>query len=302
MELGDEGLELSLGLSLNGRFGVDPGSSKLARSASISDLKNNLVVTSDCDGSKVFGSGVSRTCSLPVENKGDRKRKDAVMCDRLDELRRRRRRIENPKDVVPCEKANNSGVSGRNGLIGSPLNRSCNEATNGCLNGHDEIGVAGQWTMSRQQLLSQLSRRSESLESESQEIKGVHSDTSSRSVTSATPPRDKEHITPGISQERAKALASGRPRNGTTDEASEEGKRMMKAVLENMPGVSTKGDGPNGKRVEGFLYRYRKGGEVRIVCVCHGNFFTPAGFVKHAGGGDVSHPLKHIVVNTSPTM
>lgn len=77
---------------------------------------------------------------------------------------------------------------------------------------------------------------------------------------------------------------------------------MMKTVLENMPCVSAKGDGPNGKKVEGFLYRYRKGEEVRIMCVCHGSFFTPAEFVKHAGGGDVAHPLKHIVVNTSSTL
>lgn len=74
-------------------------------------------------------------------------------------------------------------------------------------------------------------------------------------------------------------------------------KEVMRNVLENMPCVSTKGDGPDGRRIEGFLYRYKKGEEVRIVCVCHGSFLTPAEFVKHAGGGDVPHPLKHIVVN-----
>ena len=73
-------------------------------------------------------------------------------------------------------------------------------------------------------------------------------------------------------------------------------------VLDDMPCVSTKGDGPNGKRIEGFLYRYSKGEEVRIVCVCHGSFLSPAEFVKHAGGGDVAHPLKHIVVNPSPLL
>ena len=74
-------------------------------------------------------------------------------------------------------------------------------------------------------------------------------------------------------------------------------KEIMRNVLEDMPCVSTTGVGPNGKRIEGFLYRYRKGEEVRIVCVCHGSFLSPAEFVKHAGGGDVDHPLKHIVVN-----
>ena len=77
-------------------------------------------------------------------------------------------------------------------------------------------------------------------------------------------------------------------------------KEAARNVLDDMPCVSTTGLGPNGKRIEGFLYRYRKGEEVRIVCVCHGSFLSPAEFVKHAGGGDVAHPLKHIVVNPSP--
>ncbi|XP_018466678.1 ninja-family protein AFP3 [Raphanus sativus] len=71
-------------------------------------------------------------------------------------------------------------------------------------------------------------------------------------------------------------------------------------IIEDMPCVSTTGDGPNGKKIDGFLYRYMKGQEVRIVCVCHGSFLSPAEFVKHAGGRDVTHPLKHIVVNPSP--
>ncbi|VAH28190.1 unnamed protein product [Triticum turgidum subsp. durum] len=69
-----------------------------------------------------------------------------------------------------------------------------------------------------------------------------------------------------------------------------------------LPMVSSKVDGPNGKKIDGFLYKYRKGEEVRIVCVCHGNFLTPAEFVKHAGGGDVTNPLRHIVVNPSPSV
>lgn len=73
-------------------------------------------------------------------------------------------------------------------------------------------------------------------------------------------------------------------------------KETVSNVCKGMPNVSTKGDGPSGKRIEGFLYRYKKGEQVKIVCVCHGGFLSPAEFVKHAGGGDVAHPLKHIVV------
>lgn len=65
--------------------------------------------------------------------------------------------------------------------------------------------------------------------------------------------------------------------------------------LPQMPYVSATGNGPNGKTINGFLYRYTKS-EVSIVCVCHGSTFSPAEFVQHAGGTDVSHPLRHITV------
>ena len=72
---------------------------------------------------------------------------------------------------------------------------------------------------------------------------------------------------------------------------------LRNSMVEDMPMVSYKAEGPSGRKTDGFLYKYRKGEEVRIVCVCHGNFLTPAEFVRHAGGGDVTNPLRHIVVN-----
>uniref|UniRef100_A0A0A9D269 Ninja-family protein n=1 Tax=Arundo donax TaxID=35708 RepID=A0A0A9D269_ARUDO len=72
---------------------------------------------------------------------------------------------------------------------------------------------------------------------------------------------------------------------------------LRKSMMEDMPMVSSRVDGPNTRKIDGFLYKYNKGEQVRIVCVCHGNFLTPAEFVKHAGGGDVANPLRHIVVN-----
>ncbi|KAL0389875.1 UNVERIFIED_CONTAM: Ninja-family protein AFP3 [Sesamum calycinum] len=59
--------------------------------------------------------------------------------------------------------------------------------------------------------------------------------------------------------------------------------------------VSTTGNGPKGRTVTGFLYRYTRT-EVSIMCVCHGSSFSPAEFVEHAGGADVSNPLRHITV------
>ncbi|KAE8730579.1 Ninja-family protein AFP3 [Hibiscus syriacus] len=65
--------------------------------------------------------------------------------------------------------------------------------------------------------------------------------------------------------------------------------------LWNLPCVSTTGNGPNGRTINGFLYKYTNS-EVSIICVCHGTSFTPAEFVQHAGGTDVSHPLRRITM------
>ncbi|XP_047309569.1 ninja-family protein Os07g0602900-like [Impatiens glandulifera] len=62
-----------------------------------------------------------------------------------------------------------------------------------------------------------------------------------------------------------------------------------------IPCVSTKGNGPNGKRINGFLYKYTKT-EVCICCICHGTSFTPAEFVEHAGGINIANPLRHITM------
>ncbi|XP_050224844.1 ninja-family protein 2-like isoform X2 [Mercurialis annua] len=66
-------------------------------------------------------------------------------------------------------------------------------------------------------------------------------------------------------------------------------------VMKEMPSVTTTGDGPYGRKIEGFLYKYKQG-EVGIVCVCHGRFLSPAEFVRHAGGYDVANPMRRITV------
>lgn len=78
--------------------------------------------------------------------------------------------------------------------------------------------------------------------------------------------------------------------------ASESGGEARKGERR-IPCVSATGEGPNGRRVMGFLYKYDKR-EVSIMCVCHGSSFSPAEFVEHAGCRDVSHPLRHITVVT----
>ncbi|KAL6506534.1 hypothetical protein OROGR_024715 [Orobanche gracilis] len=68
--------------------------------------------------------------------------------------------------------------------------------------------------------------------------------------------------------------------------------------IRHMPCVSTTGNGPNGKTITGFLYKYTKT-EVSIMCVCHRKSFSPSEFVEHAGGVDILNPLRHITVVNS---
>lgn len=67
-------------------------------------------------------------------------------------------------------------------------------------------------------------------------------------------------------------------------------------MLNNMANVYTKGEGPKGNKVEGLLYSCKEIDQVKIVCLCHGNFLNADEFVKHAGGGDVVNPLEHIFI------
>ncbi|CAN6861849.1 hypothetical protein Bca4012_040953 [Brassica carinata] len=223
VEDGEVEIELDLGLSLNGRFGVDPLAKTrlLARSSSIPDLVVNG-----------GGTELSRTCSLPVETEEWRKRKELQSLRRLEA---KRKRLEKQRNVRVLREKHKAGGGGEEGSIGS-----------------SGSGSSG---------LSELD-------------------------TSPSPP---VQATTKASIERSPSSTQPLPKN-----------QAARNMIDDMPCVSTTGDGPNGRKIDGFLYRYRKGDEVRIVCVCHGSFLTPAEFVKHAGGRDVAHPLKHIVVNPSP--
>lgn len=49
----------------------------------------------------------------------------------------------------------------------------------------------------------------------------------------------------------------------------------------NLPWVSTKGPGPNGRTISGVTYRY-SGNQIKIVCACHSSHMSPEEFVRHA--------------------
>lgn len=75
-------------------------------------------------------------------------------------------------------------------------------------------------------------------------------------------------------------------------------------LMKKLPIVVTTGGNPNGKKIEGLLYKYGNDQEITIVCVCHGCFFTAEEFVRHAGGGGggggdgggIENPRQHITI------
>lgn len=260
-ELDGEGIELSLGLSLNGRFGVDrnrPDSSPLVRSSSVS----NFVF-----GGGYEASGLGRTRSMPAGTEEEwRQRKETQSVRRMEAKRKRAERmksgqVETARDRVGSEEAD--GPMWEQQLA---------------------IGSRG----------IGLTRVSDSEPQLTNQEANIPLETRSPGSVQSLPNQNEQRQTvPIVDSKTDKSL---------TKSTDHEPKEMMKSMMVDMPCVSTRGVGPSGKRVEGFLYQYRKGEEVRIVCVCHGSFLSPAEFVKHAGGGDVSQPLKHIVVNPSPQM
>ncbi|KAM0058696.1 putative ethylene-responsive binding factor-associated repression, Ninja family [Helianthus debilis subsp. tardiflorus] len=266
-----EEVELNLGLSLGGRFGVDKNNNnKLLRSSSIAAI---LPVARDDDvlsgghenlspgpGPGRGYSGLIRTSSLPVETEEEwRKRKE------LQSLRRlaaKRRRSEKQKSLTRGERDEYVTAMGRVGSSPGPLFGSGKWPPRGGGGGLSPEGGVSELENSR-------CRQGSSGRG------GETSSLSQESSSGSNPRLDVE--VEGGSSDRKKA-----------------GKEV--GSMEDMPCVFTQGDGPNGRVVEGILYKYGKGEQVKIMCVCHGSFLSPAEFVRHAGGTDFVHPLKHIVV------
>lgn len=284
--LGEENIELSLGLSLNGRFGVErrrvaandnhENNIRLIRTSSVADFSSFPSEMEDPMALTVYPP-LTRTSSLPIETEeGWKKRQELQSLRRSEAKRKRVEKLKNGKVVKGLSTEENCEAKRRNLTKGNEL-----------------------WQSSPPSLLPPLPRPSPfpsqvSVGSpasggssgvsdlESQPFSGRNKDAEMKSTATQNP---ISHKISSSSPYRSNSVVSDR-----SDET-------LKMMFADMPCVSTKGDGVNVKKIEGFLYRYRKGEQVRIVCVCHGNFLTPAEFVKHGGGGDVEHPLRHIVVN-----
>ncbi|XP_060192994.1 ninja-family protein AFP3-like [Lycium barbarum] len=281
-------IELSLDLSLNGHFGVDPQrANKLKRSSSIT----NCVYTGGDDsnnGRLLPGSSytpIARTCSLPVEAEEEcRKRKEMQSLRRLEAKRKRMEKLQNVrvvKEKVDLDLRLEENVQ----VVGGNNN---NEGNNG-----------NSVPLSQGSMGSQGSVSSGVSDFGTQPIQGPGERTGANTPTSIKP-SEQEHERKQV--DRPPETTTEKSPSTCDRSASKEAKEMLKNFMLDMPCVSTKGVGPNGRKIEGFLYRYKKGEELKIVCVCHGNFLSPAEFVKHGGGGDVANPLKHIVINPSPLL
>ncbi|XXG46595.1 hypothetical protein AAC387_Pa02g1402 [Persea americana] len=260
-----EDIELNLGLSLGGCFGVDTCQNRLALSSSIGGtaiLQRDSDAFSSSAASLSIGSLLMRASSLPTQADEERRKRREMQSLRRMEAKRKR-----------TEKQRNSRAAS-----GASLERSCEE--------HKRVEEGGLIAVS----VVQNNRRTQGLSG------GMDaSPTSSQSLPEHT---EQKPIVPPT-----RSTSMGRRYNPTKnlsmDNRSE--MEMSRSVMEEMPCVSTVVEGPNGiRKIEGFLYKYREREELRIVCVCHGKFLSPAEFVKHAGGGDVAHPLRHILVNPSP--
>lgn len=291
---GDE-VELNLGLSLGGRFGVDKSNSKLVRSSSIAAI---LPVVRDDDvlasgqgntGPGRSHSGLIRTSSLPVETEEEwRKRKE------LQSLRRlaaKRRRSEKQRNLTRGERDEYVAAMSRVGSSPGPPFASDKWPSSGGTTtaGDTAIGGTGGGGLS-----SPASQESQGSMSEYQSTHRQGSSGSGGEISSLQE-RNNQDASGSSSSKPLPAVAGEREMTP----ARNQGREIGSSSMEEMPCVFTQGDGPNGRVIEGILYKYGRGEQVKILCACHGSFLSPAEFVKHAGGTDVLHPLKHIVVKPS---
>ncbi|GAB2262465.1 hypothetical protein Droror1_Dr00003462 [Drosera rotundifolia] len=315
----DDAVQLNLVLSLGGRFGVDKSHGGLMRSSSVVGALSFIKQ----DGYQVGpprpmvavaeATTLPRTALLPVETEEEwRKRKELQTLRRMEA---KKRRFEKRSNIL---KEGGEGRVSEEACLGekSETVQQCASAVNklsvsaslptwtaaGCSTAkksevRDGLKVNRSFFSSLQGLLAQEGSSSGSGRSQGGCSSAVPEPDDRRTQGSSTDTRVPMRTTSDIRCRSYRMKIEDNLKQAGTGETSKI--RETSTGLEDMPSVFTIGDGPNGRKVNGILYKYGKGEEVRIMCVCHGCFFTPGEFVKHAGGRDVEHPLKHIVVNPS---
>ncbi|CAA7039316.1 unnamed protein product [Microthlaspi erraticum] len=292
----ESAIELNLGLSLGGQFGVDKTPRKLKRSSSVLDtvpFENSMVTETEIEPEN-YAVGLARTTSLPAEMEEEwRKRKEMQSLRRMEAKKRRCEkqslRVGNSDDQTVSFESERWVTASKSGFLQRHLVPSNRQV---CVDSDGARGGGGGSSSS----LSELDNKNQQGSSNScgderspKIMTGCSSNSGSQGTEKGNKGNENENENErGVRREEDSVDRKGK---GTATAAA--------TGLFDMPCVFTKGDGPNGRRVDGILYKYGKGEEVRIMCICHGSFLTPAEFVKHGGGGDVDRPLRHIVVNTS---
>jgi len=116
-EMDEEDFELSLGLSMNGRFGFDPNTKKIKRTTSIPESMIPVTIGGgSSSGGSGGGGGLMRTCSLPVENEEEwRKRKELQSQRRMEARKKRYEKQRNSRAM----RERSFGGSGGEGGAGS---------------------------------------------------------------------------------------------------------------------------------------------------------------------------------------
>ncbi|PKU72084.1 ninja-family protein 6-like isoform X2 [Dendrobium catenatum] len=311
---GSDSDEIELGLSLGGCFNsAKSHKNRILRSASIPAI---------CEIPPLFP--LFRTCSLPVDEmqrkmEAKRKREESRNFRRFGE------RVDEELEEGPVWKLRRFEIENEGSWIrsGDQANGVSSPVASRCIAGASlpSTLMKGVAPALQGSVVSEGSNSSGGSEMESRSGQGFELSGFSQTSEIRSPSRfltnseQNNHKSPSFASISAApiskpingtAISNGFARNETLLRKSNGGRcsygsgEIGRCMQKQMPLVSTKVDGPNSRRIEGFLYEYGIGEEVRIVCVCHGSFFTPAEFVKHAGGGEVAYPLRHIVVNPNP--
>ncbi|XP_072992543.1 ninja-family protein 6-like isoform X2 [Typha latifolia] len=282
-------IELSLGLSLNGCFGVDPKGKKLVRSSSIASLS---LLSREKEFMVATGPLV-RTSSLPAETDEEgRKRMELLSLKRLEAKRKRLERKNSIKsgsgkgeeDLDGFRAAATVAVKVRKLEVGI-INGCDDKSLGGNLFGGKVNGVSPPRSLRAPPPpppqpvtgfppISQISIGSQGSNSfgisdfDTPQGQGINANRFSSSTEARSPPTFQ--ALPETTNHRKIATNPPPTPEGNQNQLWRIAGRANsmgvaeKNMMEEMPCVSTKGDGPNGRKVEGFLYKYQKAEEATM--------------------------------------
>ncbi|KAJ8774701.1 hypothetical protein K2173_017147 [Erythroxylum novogranatense] len=299
-------IELNLGLSLGGRFGVDKTTKRgLTRSSSIAGSIPLIREHDVFSTPPVSYPPLMRTSSLPAETEEEwRKRKEMQSLRRMEAKRRRSEKQKNVSSGLRGEVNLEDERRELNLNRGNWMQTWAREGVIRTMNANRSNSLHGLLVQKQSSQGSQESHKGDSSSfSEMENVQRSSSVGEAKSASSNQSAQEQSHhegvdfSAPKTNENLHRTSRSEFEKPSKKFDPWEKKEREVGTkAMEDMPCVFAKGDGPNARTVEGILYKYGKGEEVRIMCICHGNFLSPAEFVKHAGGGDVDNPLRHIKV------